>query len=36
MQDGFGWTNGVVSALLVQYPHHPATHSEAGRRDANG
>ncbi|MNL63221.1 Cytoplasmic trehalase [compost metagenome] len=36
LQDGFGWTNGVVSALLVQYPHHPATHSEAGRRDANG
>jgi alpha,alpha-trehalase len=36
LQDGFGWTNGVVSALLMEYPHHPATHSAAGRRDANG
>ncbi|AHF79305.1 Cytoplasmic trehalase (plasmid) [Sodalis praecaptivus] len=24
LQDGFGWTNGVVRALLVQYPDHAA------------
>lgn len=31
LQDGFGWTNGVVSALLVLYPGHPAQQSKAGR-----
>jgi len=31
LQDGFGWTNGVVSALLACYPAHPARHSQAGR-----
>ncbi len=30
LQDGFGWTNGVVSALLALYPRHPATRSKAG------
>ncbi|CAG9171162.1 alpha,alpha-trehalase TreF [Cupriavidus pampae] len=36
LQDGFGWTNGVVSALLQQYPDHPATDSRAGCPDGNG
>lgn len=36
LQDGFGWTNGVVSALLLQYPDHAAARCEAGRPDANG
>lgn len=31
LQDGFGWTNGVVSALLAMYPWHPAQQSKAGR-----
>ncbi|RZT36375.1 alpha,alpha-trehalase TreF [Cupriavidus agavae] len=31
LQDGFGWTNGVVSALLACYPAHPASESQAGR-----
>lgn len=31
LQDGFGWTNGVVSALLSMYPWHPAQRSKAGR-----
>lgn len=31
LQDGFGWTNGVVSALLAMYPWHPAQLSKAGR-----
>lgn len=30
LQDGFGWTNGVVSALLAEYPWHPASRSKAG------
>ncbi len=30
LQDGFGWTNGVVSALLALYPSHPAVRSAAG------
>lgn len=35
LQDGFGWTNGVVSALLMEYPDHPATRCQAGKADAN-
>lgn len=31
LQDGFGWTNGVVSALLALYPADPARHSRAGQ-----
>jgi alpha,alpha-trehalase len=30
LQDGFGWTNGVVRKLLNQYPRHPAAQSRAG------
>ncbi|WP_404990820.1 alpha,alpha-trehalase TreF [Cupriavidus pauculus] len=30
LQDGFGWTNGVVSALLTMYPGHPAQQCKAG------
>jgi alpha,alpha-trehalase len=29
LQDGFGWTNGVVRKLLELYPEHPAQHSRA-------
>ncbi|WP_354679281.1 alpha,alpha-trehalase TreF [Cupriavidus plantarum] len=36
LQDGFGWTNGVVSALLQHYPDHPAMDSRAGQPDRNG
>jgi alpha,alpha-trehalase len=36
LQDGFGWTNGVVSALLQHYPDHPAVDSRAGHPDSNG
>ncbi|TXI82967.1 MULTISPECIES: alpha,alpha-trehalase TreF [unclassified Cupriavidus] len=36
LQDGFGWTNGVVSAMLLRYPDHPALASRAGQPDANG
>lgn len=35
LQDGFGWTNGVVSALLALYPRHPATHSKAGQHESD-
>jgi alpha,alpha-trehalase len=30
LQDGFGWTNGVVGALLRHYASHPATSCRAG------
>ncbi|HEX7370701.1 MAG TPA: alpha,alpha-trehalase TreF [Rhodanobacteraceae bacterium] len=29
LQDGFGWTNGVTRALLLQYPEHPAAKAAA-------
>jgi alpha,alpha-trehalase len=34
LQDGFGWTNGVVRALLRDHPKHPAGSSH-GRSRAN-
>lgn len=30
LQDGFGWTNGVVGALLARYPRHGAAECRAG------
>jgi alpha,alpha-trehalase len=39
LQDGFGWTNGVVRKLLEDHPEHHAHHSRAGeprRRGAAG
>jgi alpha,alpha-trehalase len=30
LQDGFGWTNGVVRKLLEDHPDHHAHHSRAG------
>ncbi len=35
LQDGFGWTNGVVAMLLQHYPEHPAAGTRAGV-DADG
>ncbi|MCW8193679.1 alpha,alpha-trehalase TreF [Proteobacteria bacterium 005FR1] len=32
LQDGFGWTNGVVARLLREHPEDPATACRAGRR----
>ena len=32
LQDGFGWTNGVVRKLLDEYPANDAHQSGAGRR----
>ncbi len=31
LQDGFGWTNGVVRRLLVDYPQHEARAARAGQ-----
>ncbi|PLZ00258.1 alpha,alpha-trehalase [Burkholderia sp. WAC0059] len=30
LQDGFGWTNGVIRKLLHEHPHHRAHRSKAG------
>jgi len=32
LQDGFGWTNGVVRMLLADHPGHAAHRSRAGHR----
>jgi alpha,alpha-trehalase len=34
LQDGFGWTNGVVSALLSQFPKHAMARAAAARSGA--
>lgn len=36
VQDGFGWTNGVVRQLLILYPQHDTNRAQATPRPVSG